>query len=239
MQRVNSSEKTQIMGKIEGRRRRGRGWDGWMASTTQLWVWANSGRQWRSGKRGMLQSMAMQRSDMIYWLNNNNIQPLCNFLFLWGEGEVAQLCPTLCNPTDCSLPGSSIHGIFQARTLEWFAISFSKAWKWKVKSESEVAQVVYLKVTQSCPTPSDPMDCSLPGSSIHGIFQARILEWVAISFSRGSSQPRDRTRGLLHCRQMLYHLSHQGSLLFLYFISFYCLTHSTWDTSSCFPLTNK
>ena len=46
----------------------------------------------------------------------------------------------------------------------------------KVKSESEVAQVVYLKVTQSCVTPSDTMDCSLPGSSVHGIFQARVLE---------------------------------------------------------------
>ena len=46
----------------------------------------------------------------------------------------------------------------------------------KVKSESEVAQL--------CPTPSDPMDCSLPGSSVHGIFQARVLEWVAIAFSK-------------------------------------------------------
>ena len=46
---------------------------------------------------------------------------------------------------------------------------------------------------QSCPTLCDPMDCSLPHSSIHGIFQARTLEWVAIYFSRGSSQPRDRT----------------------------------------------
>ena len=54
----------------------------------------------------------------------------------------------------------------------------------KVKSESEVTQVVYLKVIQSCPTPSDPMDCSLPGSSVHGIFQARVLEWGAIAFSR-------------------------------------------------------
>ena len=45
----------------------------------------------------------------------------------------------------------------------------------KVKSESEV--------TQSCLTPSDPMDCSLPGHSVHGIFQARVLEWVAIAFS--------------------------------------------------------
>ena len=46
----------------------------------------------------------------------------------------------------------------------------------KVKSESEIAQ--------SCPTPSDLMDCSLPGSSIHGIFQARVLEWGAIAFSK-------------------------------------------------------
>ena len=43
------------------------------------------------------------------------------------------------------------------------------------------------EVAQSCPTLCDPMDCSLPGSSIHGIFQARVLEWVAISFSRRSS----------------------------------------------------
>ena len=46
----------------------------------------------------------------------------------------------------------------------------------------------------SCVCLCDPMDCSLPGSSVHGIFQARVLEWVAISFSSGSSQPRDRTR---------------------------------------------
>ena len=52
------------------------------------------------------------------------------------------------------------------------------------QSESEVAQ--------SCPTLCDPMDCSLPDSSICGIFQARVLEWAAISFSRGSSRPRDR-----------------------------------------------
>ena len=49
------------------------------------------------------------------------------------------------------------------------------------------------EVAQSCPTLCDPMDCSLPGSSVHGIFQARVLEWGAISFSRGSSQPRDWT----------------------------------------------
>ena len=50
------------------------------------------------------------------------------------------------------------------------------------------------EVAQSCPTLCYPMDCSPPGSSVHGIFQVRTLEWVAISFSRGSSQPRDRTQ---------------------------------------------
>ena len=47
-----------------------------------------------------------------------------------------QSCPTLCDPMDCSLPGFSIHGILQARTLEWVAISFSNAWKWEVKVKS-------------------------------------------------------------------------------------------------------
>ena len=47
---------------------------------------------------------------------------------------------------------------------------------------------------QACPTLCDPVDCNLPGSSIHGILQARVLEWGAISFSRGSSWPRDWTR---------------------------------------------
>ena len=47
--------------------------------------------------------------------------------------------------------------------------------------------------SQSCPTHCDPMDCSLPGSSVHGILQARILEWVAVPFSRESSQPRNQT----------------------------------------------
>ena len=50
------------------------------------------------------------------------------------------------------------------------------------------------EVAQSCLTLYDPIDCSLPGTSVHGIFQARVLEWVVISFSRGSSQPRDQTQ---------------------------------------------
>ena len=53
---------------------------------------------------------------------------------------------------------------------------------------------VKVKVAQSCPAVCDPMDCSLPGSSVHGILQARMLKWVAIPFYRESSQPRDQTQ---------------------------------------------
>ena len=73
-------------------------------------------------------------------------------------------------------------------------------------------------VAQLCPTLCDPMDCRLPGSSVHEILQARILEWVAIPFSSRCSWPRDWILSLLHCRQILYHLSHQGRprLYYLY-----------------------
>ena len=59
---------------------------------------------------------------------------------------------------------------------------------WSNQTESESASY------QSCPTLCDPMDCSPPGSSVHGILQARLLEWVAISYSKGSSWPRDQTQ---------------------------------------------
>ena len=82
-------------------------------------------------------------------------------------------CPTLCDPVDCSPSGSSVHGILQARILEWVAISFSNA-------------CMQAKSLQSCLTLCDPVDCSQPGSSVHGILQARILKRVAISSSRTS-----------------------------------------------------
>ena len=85
---------------------------------------------------------------------------------------------SMSNPIDGSPPGSPGPGILQARTLEWVDISFSKAWKWKMKMKS-------LSHVQL----SDPMDCSLPGSSVHGIFQARVLEWIAIAFSHYNNNP--------------------------------------------------
>ena len=80
-------------------------------------------------------------------------------------------------------------------------------------------KIVKLLVTQSCLTLCDPMDCSPPGSSVHEILQAGILEWVVIPSSRGSPWRRDQTR-LLHCRQTLYHLNYQEAHFNL------CLQHT-------------
>ena len=85
--------------------------------------------------------------------------------YIAAAAKSLQSCPTLCDPTDGSPPGSSIPGILQARTLEWVAISFFHAWKWKVK----------VKSLSKCLTLHDPMDYSLPGSSVHEILQARVL----------------------------------------------------------------
>ena len=74
-----------------------------------------------------------------------------------SESEVAQSCPTLSDPMDYSLPGSSIHGIFQARVLGWSAIAFPKL----------SLSVQFSSVTQSCPTLWDPMNRSTPGLPIH------------------------------------------------------------------------
>ena len=89
-----------------------------------------------------------------------------------SESEVAQSCPTPSDPMDCSLSGSSIHGIFQASVLEWGAIAFS-----------EDVTAAAAKSLQSCLTLCDPVDGSPPGSAVPEILQARTLEWVAISFS--------------------------------------------------------
>ena len=100
-----------------------------------------------------------------------------------SESEVAQLCPTLRNPMDYSLPGSSAHGIFQARVLEWGAMVLITLYPaffltQLTSSVSYIFSLMYVcaQLFQSCLTLCDPMDYSLPGSSAHGIFQARVLE---------------------------------------------------------------
>ena len=108
---------------------------------------------------------------------------------------VSQSCPTLCDPMDCSPPGSSVYEIRQARILEWVAITFSRgifltqglnlgllhcSTFFIVWATREAAAA---KSLQLCPTLCDPIDGSPPGSPVPGILQARTLEWVTISFS--------------------------------------------------------
>ena len=74
---------------------------------------------------------------MLLSITNLNVKCfLFNMAIITHAAKSLQSCPTLCNPIDGSLPGSILPGILQARTLEWVAISFSNAWKWKVKAKS-------------------------------------------------------------------------------------------------------
>ena len=100
----------------------------------------------------------------------------------WMCAQSLQSCPPLCDPMDHGPPGSSVHRILQARILEWVASSFSSD-----QVSSELSE--WSEVAQSCLTLFDPVGCSLPGSSVSGIFQARVLEWVAISFSESYGSP--------------------------------------------------
>ena len=120
-----------------------------------------------------------------------------------------QFCPALCDSMDCSPtllypwgspgknPGGGCHfllqGIFPTQGSNPRFMSPALASRFITTSTTwEAPESV--SVIQLCPTLCRPMDCSLPGSSVHRIFQARILEWVAISSSKGSFQPRDQTQ---------------------------------------------
>ena len=106
-----------------------------------------------------------------------------------ASAKSLQSCPTLCDPIDCSPPGSSIPGFLKAVTREWVSIFFSDAWKWKVKVKS-LGRVRLL---------ATPWIAAYQAPPSMGFFQARVLEWGAISFSRGSAWPRDTNPGLPHC----------------------------------------
>jgi len=114
--------------------------------------------------------------------------------------------------TPMDLPGSSVHGILQTRILEWVVMPSSKGSS-QPRDQTHISNVSCIGracslplvppgksllnssvvlVTQSCLNLCDPIDCIPPGSSVHGILQARILAWIAIPFFKGSSWPRDR-----------------------------------------------
>ena len=145
-------------------------------------------------------------------------------LFLNDYGAAAaakslQSCPTLCNLIDGSPPGSPVPGILQA-TLEWVAISFSNAWKWKVKVKS-FSRVRLLATpwtaahqappSMGCPALCDPMDCSLPGSSVHEDSPGKSTGVGCHALLQRILPTQGSNPGLPHCRPVLYQLSHQGS----------------------------
>ena len=119
--------------------------------------------------------------------------------------SIAKLYLTLFNPVDCRPPGSSIlHYLPEFAQIHFYWVSPSWVALHALDYNFELHKPLYhdkamwsmialcVLVTQSCTTLCHPMDCSPPGSSVHGIFQSRILEWVAIPFSRGSSLLRAR-----------------------------------------------
>ena len=107
------------------------------------------------------------------------------------------------NPVNRGAWWATVHGVAKSRTRlsdQHFTFSLPVGHlgspKYVIlvfKNICNTSAYIVCLVTQSCPTLCNPIDCSPPGSSIHGILQARILEWVVVPFSRGSSRPRDQT----------------------------------------------
>ena len=178
MWRVDSLEKTDA-GRDLGAEGEGddRGWDGWMALLTRwMWVWVISGSWWWTGRPVVLGFMGSQRVGHD-WATELNWS-----LVLWWE------------------------------SIDLLDLNWHRSY-WNYNGHSYLVSyfsfALYHAQLLSCMGLfCNPLDCSLPGSSVHGILQVKILEWVASFFSRGPSRPKDQT--CVYCawcigRWVLYH----------------------------------
>ena len=145
--------------------------------------------------------------------------------------EVAQSCLTLCHPMDCSLPGSSIHGIFQARILEWVAISFSRRSSWS-RDRTRVSCLVGRHFTVWATIVYSPKSESESHSVVsdslwpHGLYSpwnslGQNTGVGSLSLLQGIFPTQGSNPGLPHCRWILYQLSHKGSLIKQYIFTFF------------------
>ena len=160
----------------------------------------------------------------------------------------AQSSPTLCDLRDCSPSGSSVHGILQARILEWVPISSSRGssltMDWTHASCISCTSKGFLNAEPSgkpyllmlcCSglshlvlSPCVPMGCSPPGSSVHGDSPGKNTRVGFHALLQGIFPSQGSNPGLLHCRQILHHLSHQGSLWILEWVAYPFSRGSSW-----------
>ena len=147
----------------------------------------------------------------------------------WNECSVCPLCSLPFQPYCLQLPLENFYVLLSPVTLPWggWAASFLS-----IVQAIPKPNMSSVKVTQSCPTLCDPMSDSRPGSSVHGILQAGILEWVVILFSRGSSQPRDRTQvfhiaGRLFISWATREAQHVPYLTYIYLMKSFILESTT------------
>ena len=172
----------------------------------------------------LTQSIEMTTLHLIWLLPHLcwvlNLSVLYGRSAFWGHSE--------CKPEQAGNPGPRKKGYWgECGRTGWSGQTpvekiHEQGWEYlQVSSVKEIRGIFHTltlkpevkrsEVGQSCPTLCDPMDCSLPGFSVRGILQARILESVAFFFSRGSSQPRDQTPISRIVGRCFYCLSHQGS----------------------------
>ena len=211
MQRTDSLEKTLMLeGLKAGGEGADRGWDCWMSSLMWwTWVWASSRSWWWTGKPGMLQRVSHES-----WTRLSDWTEMSTHTHTYWTEELVSYSPWGCKRVGHNLATKQkqqqqqhIYPFFSDSLPMWVITEYwvefpatqlvlvnylfyilNLNWKYVLK------QILLLLSCFNLVRLCGPMDCSRPGSSVHGILQARILKWVAMPSSKSSSQPKDRTQ---------------------------------------------